>query len=457
MAGLCAATELVRSGYDVTVLEATGVAGGRVQTIREPFSQGLWAEAGAMFLNSSHTMTLEYAEHLGLKLGSLEVYATGTSLYYVKGRRIVWPPEAAKRQSVDWPYPLTPAERQMGYAGMMQRYCFGGSALNAPETAGTGWPPGEILHFDQMTFTDFMRMNGASQGAVDLLSVGYFTELGDGPAYCSALMMLYDAQCLSNNPDSMQVLGGNDGYPKAMAKPLSAHIHYGAEVTSISQTADKVVITANSKGRQEQVEGDYAICALPLLVLRNLGVSPPFSPSKQQVVSDMLYTDATRVMLEFSEAFWEKEGLYGLVVTDIEGMVVYPQPSQPGPGGILNVLQCGSGARIMATRSEKERIQFTLKQLTKFYPQAKDYFVRAVTKVWQFDPLAGGSHNWFEPQQMTSWLPAMQQNEGRIYFAGDHVSPYPGWIEGALQTAYAAAREISVLASASAAAAAKGA
>ncbi len=111
----------------------------------------------------------------------------------------------------------------------------------------------------------------------------------------------------------------------------------------------------------------------------------------------------------------------------------------------------------MAAMSDHERIEFTLNQMTKFYPQTRDYFVRAVTKVWQFDPLAGGSHSWFAPHQITSWLPAMQTNECRVYFAGDHVSPIPGWIEGALQTAYAAAQEISFLSSGKSSAATKGA
>jgi monoamine oxidase len=48
MAGLVAATELLRAGHDPVVLEAQQRVGGRVLTLREPFAPGLWAEAGAM-------------------------------------------------------------------------------------------------------------------------------------------------------------------------------------------------------------------------------------------------------------------------------------------------------------------------------------------------------------------------------------------------------------------------
>jgi NADPH-dependent 2,4-dienoyl-CoA reductase/sulfur reductase-like enzyme len=47
MAGLAAGYELSQSGHDVTILEARMRPGGRVHTLHEPFSDGLYAEAGA--------------------------------------------------------------------------------------------------------------------------------------------------------------------------------------------------------------------------------------------------------------------------------------------------------------------------------------------------------------------------------------------------------------------------
>src|SRR6187549_1407319 len=48
LAGLAAAYELVQLGHDVTVLEARTRPGGRVHTLRSPFADGLYAEAGAI-------------------------------------------------------------------------------------------------------------------------------------------------------------------------------------------------------------------------------------------------------------------------------------------------------------------------------------------------------------------------------------------------------------------------
>src|SRR6266568_502956 len=60
LAGLSAGYELSQAGHDVTILEARMRPGGRVQTLREPFSDGLYAEAGAARIPDNHELTLKY-------------------------------------------------------------------------------------------------------------------------------------------------------------------------------------------------------------------------------------------------------------------------------------------------------------------------------------------------------------------------------------------------------------
>jgi monoamine oxidase len=47
IAGLSCAFELMKRGHDVTVLEASGRAGGHVKTLHDPFADGLYADLGA--------------------------------------------------------------------------------------------------------------------------------------------------------------------------------------------------------------------------------------------------------------------------------------------------------------------------------------------------------------------------------------------------------------------------
>src|SRR5947199_10692865 len=66
LAGLGAGYELTQAGHDVAILEARARPGGRVHTIREPFSDGLHAEAGALFIPNNHHLTLTYPNLLAL-------------------------------------------------------------------------------------------------------------------------------------------------------------------------------------------------------------------------------------------------------------------------------------------------------------------------------------------------------------------------------------------------------
>jgi monoamine oxidase len=61
---------------------------------------------------------------------------------------------------------------------------------------------------------------------------------------------------------------------------------------------------------------------------------------------------------------------------------------------------------------------------------------------WDADPWARGDYAWFAPGEMRAFLPHLARAEGRVHFAGDHTSPWPGWMQGALASGIRAAEEI---------------
>src|SRR5829696_4429218 len=145
LAGLSAAYELTRVGHDVTVLEARTCPGGRVRTLRDPFAEGLYAEAGASRIPNHHNFTLRYVELFGLTLEPFR-RPEMPSVYHARGKRFTVTPG----QKFEWPYALTPEERALGLNGMRQKYIW--SMLGQlGDVTDPSWPPPDTLKkYDQM-------------------------------------------------------------------------------------------------------------------------------------------------------------------------------------------------------------------------------------------------------------------------------------------------------------------
>ena len=87
LAGLSAAWELERRGWDVVVLDARQRIGGRCHTLRN-FAGGQIAEAGGEFIDTTHREMRRFAAHFGLRLEDLRQGAERyEDLAYVGGKR----------------------------------------------------------------------------------------------------------------------------------------------------------------------------------------------------------------------------------------------------------------------------------------------------------------------------------------------------------------------------------
>ena len=88
ISGLVAGYDLTVAGYDVTILEARDRIGGRVLTIRSPFSNEHYVEGGAARIKPSHDLTIAYANHFNLTLDPF--YATnGDYVDFSSGSRAI--------------------------------------------------------------------------------------------------------------------------------------------------------------------------------------------------------------------------------------------------------------------------------------------------------------------------------------------------------------------------------
>jgi len=437
MAGLAAGFQLVQAGHDVTLLEARAQAGGLVETLRAPFSEGLYADAGAMFIPENHDITLKYVERFDLPLKPF--FPQGlTRVYYLQGKRF----EAAEGQDPVWPLDLTPAERRLGLNGLRQQYVT--SVLDElRDPTAPGWPPEGLKKYDDLSFGEFLRQRGASPAAVTLLTLGAWNQWGDGVDTVSALLVLRAAALRQFARQFSRIEGGNDRLPRAFASQLGERIHYQAPVVRIDHDPQGVRVVFQKSGRHQALAAEHLVFAIPFSTLRHIEISPPLSPRKREAIERLPYSSATRVFLEMRRKFWLDEGLSGWALSDLPiSSVLDATANEIGGRGILATYMSGAAAREFAGVKEGERIERTLDQVERVFPGSRRSFERGASIAWDEIPWSRGAAPYLRPGQMTALLPHMGRAEGRLHFAGEHTSVWMRWMQGALESGHRAAREI---------------
>lgn len=436
LAGLSAAHELTRAGCDVVVIEARSRVGGRVLTLRSPFDEGLYAEAGPVAFSERHPLVLEYAKRLGISIQPI-LPRDMPVRYFLGGKRLT----VRENGVADWPVGVTAEERRVGLYGMVERYTGAGVRALGDPTA-QGWPTREHIKLDRLSFGQYLSRQGASAAAIALLRPMY-EMWGDGIDHVSALFLLRDSSIGMVGERWFTFSGGNDALPEALGRTLSAKILLNTPIARIQQNHKAVEVTVTRNGQTEKLEAEYLVCTIPFPVLRGIEVSPSFSVAKRRAIAELPYTSVARVYLQASSRFWLDGGPRGWTYTDLPIMNVLESTwNQPGKRGIMHAYMAGVRARAVTRMTELERIQFTLTHMEKLYPGMRAHFETGATKCWDEDPWSKGDYPWFRVGQMETLLPGIARPEGRIHFAGDQTSPWCGWMQGALESGRRAAKEI---------------
>ena len=350
MAGLVAGYELTQLGHDVTILEARMRPGGRVHTLREPFSDGLYADAGAARIPDEHDLTLKYVKLFNLSLEPM--------------------------------YP---------------------SRLSA-------------LTFDR----DGIRREGPMDSFTEALGGHFGGDLGGKPSRWK------------------KIKGGTDLLPKAFAQKLADKIQYGSPVVRIETDAKMARVVFLHAGSPQTITTDRVLCTIPFSVLRNVDL-PLLSERKLDVIKRAQYVAVARVYLQSRNRFWEGKGLNGFAFTQSAVEVWHPTWSQNGPRGILMTYARPGEAERITNLKDPERISSALKELDGYFPGLQANFEGAATKCWLEDEWARGAW-WFVG--FRDFGRSIEVEGGRIHFAGEHLSEWPSWMQGALSSSLRAVKEI---------------
>lgn len=433
MAGLTAAYELKQAGHDVVLLEADTRAGGRVRTLRAPFSEGLYAESGATLLPSNHTQVVDYAKHFGLSMRPIPSHSFNRS--YVMDGTPVAVEDAARH--VDG---LTAEEREMGLAGMRVEYLMP-LITDLPEVSEVDWPTPDVLPYDASTFGDLIREQGASDAAVEMLRMGYYDVWGDGVEDASALYLLKQNRLLAAR-DLYTVDGGSDRLTDAMASALSPELRYGAAVRRIEQDSDAVRAVYGKPGREHVVRGDRLVCTVPFSVLRTMEIDPPLDGLQKDAIDTLPYTDVVRVYVQVRrDENHPSPGIWSPTNGPMEVLreAVY---SRTDTRTIYSAFMSGEQARRMAEYASGERVDWLVEQIEGIAPGFHAAVEGGASVAWSEEPWARGAYAWYRPGQVERYSGGLATPHGRVHFAGEHTSSYEGWLLGAIVSGLRAAKEV---------------
>ena len=449
IAGMCAAYEMQKLGYEVTILEATERAGGRCRTIRSgdvvvesdseqvcTFDNNphLYFNPGPARIPHHHDLILGYCREFGV---ALEPFINeNTAAYFHAMQAFQGRPQIAKQVITDvrgyisemlgqainsgsLPSGLNAAE-QADWLALLQNY----GSLDA----NYGYSGSSRAGFPGQTEADSCQRGTL----LDPLDLG---ELLNSDFWQSQLNF---TQSLDQQTSMLQPVGGMDNIARAFEARVGESIIYQAEVNAISKTTNGVSVSfIDSDNVQQVIESDFCLCTIPATVLRS--ITTDFSPQHQSAINSFAYAQSGKVAFQ-SPRFWEVENsIYGGISWTNQPItqIWYPSHGLGQTHGILVGAYTFNNADSLILRnlSPQARADWAIQEGSQIHPQLSTQTASSISVSWPKIPFQLGAWGASSPGVLTS-------ADGNILFAGEHLSQLQGWQEGAVLSSYNAIDQI---------------
>ncbi|HEV2594247.1 MAG TPA: FAD-dependent oxidoreductase [Sphingomicrobium sp.] len=467
IAGLVSAFELKRVGYHVTVLEARGRIGGRAWTIRRGdkiaqlgrgdqyarFETGLYFNAGAARIPSTHRLILGYARRLGVPLETFvntnrnaswdlggQVHQERRMVEDMRGHVAELLAKAIDHRALD--QLMTKDELaamrqflpQYGSLDASGAYVPQGSSGYSIAGGGYNQSPVPLAPLPLAT----LMPRSASEEARGSFVLPYIFE------------HIWDMQATM-----LQPVGGMDRIAEAIYDKVKPEVRLNSPVTAIRRVGEKVRIE-HGPGELATI-ADYCICTLPLPILRR--VANDFSAAKRAAIAAApAYLPSVKVAFE-SPRFWElDQNIFGgLAWTDRPNEnLIYPSGGFNQAKGILVPAYCSGWTRsdnpdAFAALSHEQQFQICRESVEALHPGKSRLLTKGVTVAWGQTPFSEGvTAMWpggpVNPGGRGPVYQELLRPEGPILFAGEHLSYQPAWQEGAASSAHEAMRLVAEMA-----------
>jgi monoamine oxidase len=445
VAGLSAAYELGKAGYEVTVLEARDRVGGRNWTVRRgaklemtdgsrqvcQFDQDLYWNCGPARVPSHHQAVLGYCRELGVPL-EVEVNTSRGALL------------------------LNPAAN--GGKPMQMRQAINDARGEISELLGkalnSGALDGELTARDKERMVAFLRQYGDL--SPDLLfkgspRSGYATLPGAGdtvgvtrdPVPLGVLLDLdmWTAMLFEEGFDfqatMFQPVGGMDRIPMAFARKLGPAVRLMSEVTAIRRRSSGVTISYLDKrtGKRNAIDAAYCLVTIPLKVLST--IEADFAAGHRAAIHGVVYGNAVKIAWQ-SRRFWETdEQIYGGIswVKGPTALVWYPSDRFFSQKGILlGAYVTRDMVDAFAARPLAEQLELSRAAIEGLHPGRGRELEKPMAIAWSKVPYSLGIAARYTSDQDSNYG-VLSEPDGPFHFAGEHLSHVGVWQEGAMLAA----------------------
>ncbi|MFI5096679.1 MAG: flavin monoamine oxidase family protein [Candidatus Acidiferrales bacterium] len=424
LAGLAAAYHLTQERWKVTLVEAAGRLGGRVKSHQFKNAPGLVCELGGEWIGNDHVEMQRLCRTFDLEL---EPHQYSNSFWNQKKTvRLIAPGEwcLSKKSERLWKkfqkrfLKFKPAElRRMDKLDWWT------------QLEELGFDREDLVKRDLMDSTDFgetIRMNSAYTAATEYLS--------------SKKQRVDDTDEMD-----FKIVGGNSRLVNALAHTVGReNIHKNWGVTHIIQKNGRV--TVRGKG-QKPVEADACVCAVPAHCLRRIIWDPAISPEKRAAAEQLQYARITKTAVLCAKRFWPQPKKSGFsVCTSLASDFCFDSTyGQEGRQRILCSYAIGDKADDIAASPREELKNWIVEDVVHacgfhWQPEKIRRIALAIEQqAWQKDPFTGGAYAFYRPGQWFTVRPALQKPHGNVFFAGEHLADWQGFMEGAVVTGKAAA------------------
>ncbi|MFN0070028.1 MAG: flavin monoamine oxidase family protein, partial [Chloroflexota bacterium] len=376
LAGLAAALKLNDCGRACVVLEARDRVGGRVHTIRHPFSDGLHAEAGAEYINAEHEHVQALLRRFNLLNGRAQ---SAPRLYAFLNRRGIGQTVASLGADVATDL------RQLG-----RRTAALGRMIPDPRLP---WTAPTAKELDARSVRDWLQELALSPVTFSYLSVWQRLDYAIENDQISLLQLARDDRLYraAQGQRAVRPPQAMDSLPRAMAAELGDRVVCNAEVTSIEHSDHGVTVAFHRDGRPWSIRGNQLVLAVPATVVPDITITPSLPEAHEHALRGLRYGTVVKVLMQFRHRFWLAESRIRGVMTDLPFLSAWDAThDQAGTRGILGTYTAGENGRLLAAMSDAERFDWCLAQLEQIFPAAATHFEAGYSAVWDREPFTRG-------------------------------------------------------------------